>query len=300
MTMSNDEIVAALVRPEVFPEEALLLAMERRAEIAPLLIEEIEAWGNGSHAPVESHYYLADIACHLLAEWRDTRGFKPLLSLLASEDVDILGDSLTENVPWLLPMLFDGDEMALRDHILNPEAGEFARNAMLEAYVTIVQEEAITRDAAHGFLEEMFATLPHDTNFVWSGFAHAVAELQFEDMVPQVKRLFDMEAIDITWLEYSDFEDDFASVRIGTRFPWRREMSSPVESLANWRYIEQVRREDGAYEDRQEDESFLRALDELETVINPHRDVGRNDPCPCGSGKKFKKCCLDKIKAGEL
>jgi methionyl aminopeptidase len=22
--------------------------------------------------------------------------------------------------------------------------------------------------------------------------------------------------------------------------------------------------------------------------------VGRNDPCPCGSGKKFKKCCMDK------
>jgi len=23
---------------------------------------------------------------------------------------------------------------------------------------------------------------------------------------------------------------------------------------------------------------------------NPLRDVGRNDPCPCGSGRKFKKC----------
>jgi len=22
--------------------------------------------------------------------------------------------------------------------------------------------------------------------------------------------------------------------------------------------------------------------------------VGRNDPCPCGSGKKFKKCCIDR------
>lgn len=22
--------------------------------------------------------------------------------------------------------------------------------------------------------------------------------------------------------------------------------------------------------------------------------IGRNDPCPCGSGKKFKHCCLDK------
>ena len=24
------------------------------------------------------------------------------------------------------------------------------------------------------------------------------------------------------------------------------------------------------------------------------KHIGRNDPCPCGSGKKFKKCCLGK------
>lgn len=24
--------------------------------------------------------------------------------------------------------------------------------------------------------------------------------------------------------------------------------------------------------------------------------IGRNDPCPCGSGRKFKKCCKDKIR----
>ncbi len=28
------------------------------------------------------------------------------------------------------------------------------------------------------------------------------------------------------------------------------------------------------------------------TITNPYRIVGRNDPCPCGSGKKYKKCCL--------
>lgn len=22
--------------------------------------------------------------------------------------------------------------------------------------------------------------------------------------------------------------------------------------------------------------------------------IGRNDPCPCGSGKKYKKCCINK------
>jgi preprotein translocase subunit SecA len=25
-------------------------------------------------------------------------------------------------------------------------------------------------------------------------------------------------------------------------------------------------------------------------VVNPYAGIGRNDPCPCGSGKKFKKC----------
>jgi uncharacterized protein len=27
------------------------------------------------------------------------------------------------------------------------------------------------------------------------------------------------------------------------------------------------------------------------TAVRPDRSVGRNDPCPCGSGRKFKKCC---------
>ena len=27
------------------------------------------------------------------------------------------------------------------------------------------------------------------------------------------------------------------------------------------------------------------------TVINETQKTGRNEPCPCGSGRKFKKCC---------
>lgn len=30
-----------------------------------------------------------------------------------------------------------------------------------------------------------------------------------------------------------------------------------------------------------------------QTVRKTLADVGRNDPCPCGSGLKFKKCCID-------
>ncbi|HEY2184746.1 MAG TPA: SEC-C metal-binding domain-containing protein [Xanthobacteraceae bacterium] len=27
-------------------------------------------------------------------------------------------------------------------------------------------------------------------------------------------------------------------------------------------------------------------------AFNPYKGIGRNDPCPCGSGRKFRKCCL--------
>jgi hypothetical protein len=31
-------------------------------------------------------------------------------------------------------------------------------------------------------------------------------------------------------------------------------------------------------------------------LLSPEKHVGRNDPCPCGSGKKFKKCCMNRGK----
>lgn len=33
--------------------------------------------------------------------------------------------------------------------------------------------------------------------------------------------------------------------------------------------------------------NFLRR----EPYVRPHPKIGRNAPCPCGSGKKYKQCC---------
>ena len=35
-------------------------------------------------------------------------------------------------------------------------------------------------------------------------------------------------------------------------------------------------------------------VDKQQTVKRTQKKVGRNDPCPCGSGKKYKKCCYPK------
>jgi preprotein translocase subunit SecA len=34
--------------------------------------------------------------------------------------------------------------------------------------------------------------------------------------------------------------------------------------------------------------------EKVETIRNRGEKVGRNDPCPCGSGKKYKQCCMKK------
>ncbi len=38
-------------------------------------------------------------------------------------------------------------------------------------------------------------------------------------------------------------------------------------------------------------ERGMKEPQKTKTIRKDHADVGRNDPCPCGSGKKYKKCC---------
>jgi len=61
----------------------------------------------------------------------------------------------------------------------------------------------------------------------------------------------------------------------------------PIFEKNGWKYII------GFEPDKPED------ISNLEKLLNPPRPIlksgtkklGRNEPCPCGSGKKYKKCC---------
>ena len=39
------------------------------------------------------------------------------------------------------------------------------------------------------------------------------------------------------------------------------------------------------------EQAMQAALEKHEPIKRDEPKVGRNDPCPCGSGKKYKKCC---------
>lgn len=48
------------------------------------------------------------------------------------------------------------------------------------------------------------------------------------------------------------------------------------------------------FDDFDPDDFDFPDFDYSEPYIRPEPKIGRNDPCPCGSGKKYKKCCLAK------
>ena len=47
----------------------------------------------------------------------------------------------------------------------------------------------------------------------------------------------------------------------------------------------------GLEPDEPEDVTDLEILLDPPKTITSEEKIGRNDPCPCGSGKKYKKCC---------
>ena len=51
-------------------------------------------------------------------------------------------------------------------------------------------------------------------------------------------------------------------------------------------YVIRITHEFTTWDDPGEEEE-----DDDEPFIIPKPSAGRNDPCPCGSGKKFKHCC---------
>ena len=63
-----------------------------------------------------------------------------------------------------------------------------------------------------------------------------------------------------------------------------------TNAIPGLREEEEEEEEDFYYDD---DDDFV-YQPRVETIVRTTPKVGRNNPCPCGSGKKYKKCCLKK------
>lgn len=306
--MSPEEILLALNDADgELPSAALRAAGERRAEIVPLLVEAIE---RAATAPVDELDEAPQVffGALLLGEWRETSAYRPLARLLRRADDGgerIFGDAGMEAINRVMANVFDGDPEPLYEVVFEPGADPFIRWSMFDALAILAVRGAFARERVARFLAEAFEKLaPDDDGCVWAGWVDTVQTLGLAELTPLVKRAFDEGRVDESMMDFSDFEKGLAraAAHPDAPFPAYSHNAEPWEDtiaeLSTWHcYTEEGRRERERWKERRDRGEELPSLwDDAPSFpapyVNAFKDVGRNDPCPCGSGKKYKKCCL--------
>lgn len=82
-------------------------------------------------------------------------------------------------------------------------------------------------------------------------------------------------------------EEMEATTKVNLGFDKERLYYNMVEASADWLYELPVWDELLTVERRKE----LYTQQKKSNTVVKEKKIGRNDPCPCGSGKKYKKCC---------
>ena len=303
--MEPEKILHELTYADGLPREALKAASAQRVEMLPLFLDEIETYlalEPAARAKPTPLFFIF----HLLGEWREKAAYRPLARLLRlpRRDVDtIFGDGITTTSHRVMASVFDGDPQPLYDIILDPNADEFIRAGMCEALAMVTVRGELDRAVAGRFLRDAFMELkPQRQNYVWVGWQSAIAMLGMTDLKLLVKKAFDRGFIDSHVLGFDHFEED---LRQGIdhpgepRLPDDRDSTlfgDTVEELSGWYCFTEQYREDQERWRRQAEADSARS----QRLENPFKGVGRNDPCLCGSGKKFKKCCLATVRLGSI
>jgi len=238
---------------------------------------------------------------YLAAEKRETRAFAPLCRLAKDAEAieAVLGDGITTTLKRILIGTYDGDLDALKGVIEAEQADEYVRAGALEVLAYLAATGRLAREEAEAYLLWLHDTLrPQHESFVWYGWTSAVALLGLEAMSGVVRRALERGLIDPMVTNYDLFREDL-----------RRTLADP-ERMAGFRHDRIAPLEDAigellgwyAFSDAAKRDRARQAAREVATLeppqgpaFNPYKHVGRNDPCPCGSGKKFKKCCLQRV-----
>jgi hypothetical protein len=291
-----EAILARLGSDDGLPVDAILEADANRAAMVPLILRAIDR-----PADNESTRNVLFFAFHLLGQWRETSAYRPLAAFLRrpTDDIEpILGDATTETSHRVMAAVFDGDPEPLYEIILDPRADEFIRSCMFGALVILALRGALPREETARFLRSCYADLqPQEECAVWEGWQAAIARLGLRELQPLVKQAFKRGFIDPSMLAFEDFEADLQLyIDEPDAGPDDDEpFGDTIEELSSWAGFrpDKIDADDDPW-DAEADADWPPT-----PVINPFRNVGRNDPCPCGSGKKFKKCCLNADRPSE-
>ena len=198
----------------------------------------------------------------------------------------MLGDIITQDYPNILASLYNGDLNSIKSVIENPDVYMFARDAAIRSLLALVVEGKLEKNLVINYLESLldhniFRSSPEEMSFLISSMKELIPSCI--DSHGKVKEIIEMGLVDSTLLDIQDLmnrsscEDN--SYELEKNYGY---IKSAVDSMSWWHCFQEDK---AKFMDTQ---SYVRGINTPIRVIK----IGRNDPCPCGSGKKYKKCCL--------
>ena len=300
--MNWEEILAVLQKPQRGYPVAIVRAVLDNPEHYERLLAEFERISEQPEEMARSIFHV--YAMHLLAEKREPRAFRPLMSIAALPEEqldDAVGDHLTESFNRCVAAVCD-DEQLIRDFIENRDHAEWARKMLIGSLV----QRVMAGDSSGPALLEWLLALGEKTGrwlqeqpetayidgeiLLMTGLAGAIAAIGSAEHLPTLQRWWDAELLDPQVAKIEGYAERL-----------QRPLAERIERLQSRTgiYIPDAIREMESwycFSDRfhapQEKARIISSNPPPPvTVIREQAKVGRNDPCPCGSGKKYKKCC---------
>src|SRR5262245_5961897 len=296
------------------PRHALRQAVEKKDEITPHLLQALERAVDDPEDVLEAGDDSYIYAMSLVAQFREKRAY-PLIIKVASHTPelvdDLLGNMPTEDLANILASVSTGDAGLIVELAENGEAEEFARAAAIRSWLALVVSGDRSREEAMAYYKSLFEGRLEDRNeVVWSELVDAANDLYPEEVYDHIKNAYDDGLVDeyIVDPEWVDEQIDLGKDAVLADLPeWNHLVEDVTVEMGAWfenrEHGGEWDEDDDWYEEDEDDEEdewdadrrMLSALNGNNFApTEPYRapdKVGRNDPCPCGSGKKYKRCC---------
>jgi hypothetical protein len=273
-------------------------AIAQQEVITPHLLEILDYAATHPDEVLDKNDFSFLYALYLLGQFREQRAY-PLVVKLASlpkETADeLLGDTITEGLPQILASVCDGDLTHIKALAENPDAEIFVRGSALQALVLTALHDLAPREEVIAYFAELFdGKFQADDPYLWASLVCEATDLYPAELFDRIKRAFEADLVDETVVDLAWVEQHLAK--------GQEVCLAETKADRHHQLIEDTIKEMEWWAWYTEPSKPLKPLSEvlgpppsssfskIETYVAPQK-VGRNDPCPCGSGKKYKKCC---------
>jgi len=289
-----------------FPRETLEKAISQKEEIIPELLEILEYTCQNAEKLAEENKYIAHIyALYLLAEFREHSAYPLIYRLLNKPSIVLdvlLDDIVTEGASAILASVCGGDTELICKLIENQEVNEYIRGSAIESLVTLVVHGIKERDEIVSYLKSLYRDkLERTYSHVWDSLAAHSCDLYPDELIEDIKLAYEEDLIDSYYIPLEDIENQLKKDKKTvleelTNNPRYQLVNDTILELENWACFDENYDTENEKEDWRAIAKINSEQEIQKTPIKqePYRKeikVGRNDPCLCGSGKKYKKCC---------